>query len=80
MIWFCYFCKKNCFLFWAWPAYGDPFLQKSGQKTVIFRSFSKDFSELQDFKLLRSIESLHNIFQFSLETKVRVILGQIKPN
>ena len=74
MIWFGYFCKKIVFCF------GNDFLQKSGQKIVIFRSFSKDFSELQDSKLLRSIESLLNIFQFSLETKVGVALGQIKPN
>ena len=79
MICFCYFCKKIVFCFGN-GSHGDPFLQKSGQKIVIFRSFSKDFSELQDSKLLRSIESLLNIFQFSLETKVGVVLGQLKPN
>ena len=41
------FLKKNCFLFWAWPM-GTPFLQKLGQKMVIFGGFGKDFSELLD--------------------------------
>ena len=47
MIWFCYFCKKNCFLLWAWPM-GTTFLNKLGKKMVIFRGFSKIFLELLD--------------------------------
>ena len=39
--------KKKVFLFWAWPM-GTPFVQKLGQKMVIFRGFSKYFSQLWD--------------------------------
>ena len=34
--------KKKSFLFWAWSM-GTPFLQKLGQKIVIFRDFSNFF-------------------------------------
>ena len=33
MIWFCYLCKKNCFLLWVWPIV-TPFLNKLGPKMV----------------------------------------------
>ena len=41
MIWFCYVWKKN--------SMGTPFLQKLGQKMVIFSGFSKKILELLDF-------------------------------
>ena len=48
-IWFCYFCKKNCFLFWVWPT-RTPFLHKWSKKIVIFRGFSKLFFRTAGFQ------------------------------
>ena len=47
MIWFCYFSKK-IILFWAWFIV-TPFLRKLGPKMVIFRGFTKFFTELLDY-------------------------------
>ena len=60
--------KKIVFLFWAWPRV-NPCLYKLCQKMVIFRGFSKFFSELTGFqlKLLILIES-PNIFHWKTAT------------
>ena len=56
-------------------AHGDLFLHKLSQKTVIFRGFSKFFSELLELLIL--IET-SNIFRWkpAKEVKVDVVLGQ----
>ena len=86
MIWFCYFCKRQRFFFWAWPM-GTLFLQQLGQKVVIFGRFSKKDFRTTGFKLklLISIKSL-NIFQWKPAKKIKLgvvlgqNLGQIKSN
>ena len=72
MIWFCYYCKKNCSLFWV-QLMGTPFLHKLGQKMVIFSGFSNFFSELQYFNLglLILLDILHG--ECILKQKVVVV-------
>ena len=66
MIWFCYFCLKNVFILGV--AHGTRFLQKLGQKVVIF-SWQKFFrTNGFQLKLLISIESL-NIFHWKTAKK-----------
>ena len=48
MIFFCYFCNKKMFLFWAWPK-STPFLPKLGPKIAIISGFYQPFLRFTDW-------------------------------
>ena len=66
---------------------GTPFLHKLGQKIVIFRSFSKIFSELPEIPINVFNIEFYNIFHWKpAKKKIKVVLvlgqnlGQIRSN